>query len=691
MRIDISRKIFYSLFFILGINYLSIRAQSKRFFVSPSGNDLNTGINLAQPLKSINTAINLASAGDTVYLLAGTYNEIVRLTNKNGSPEKYIYLYGYYKSLAMQPVIDGCDSVPSNTASYYWMQIQNSSWIEIGNIVFKNGWTNPIQVVNSSYLTFNGCTFYGGKRVIDASGSSTHHLLVEGCYWDQGGDYLWKLQFDANGIDAWTSMHGGALQYYNGSLINFSGTGGSVVIRNNTIINAFNGIRWTSQKGYDSNVEIYNNSVSYIRDNDFEPEYYTYNVQIYHNRSFNIHKTMSVDHVQGGYIYYFGNIITSDVSDSWASSIATSFWKIYGAEPNNLSYPMYAFNNSFCGCGKAFTNDAGTKAVQLKHFNNAYDFTKSSRNWQLNFWDSTDVFDYDVSNLPWPANITNNNQETHGKFTDPLYMDKNNFNLKLQANSPAIDAGKIMSFPEFGWVQSFQGAAPDIGAYEGDNLVDGPAFRFRTAPELNITYKEKPRIVKFQVVSNILYIYFSAPIDPITISAANINIQENDSSISILNASLLNDNYEMEIETQNLLVDSLLVFNFSQLPKGIDGEDVTFWASAINVRGGKIVSGIKREKQSSSISSQFSLNIYPNPFNNQARILINIPSITENEKNISIQIIDVLGRKIKEMNLTAMKGITEFSLTSDNLASGIYFIILNYDQQFLSRKIVVLK
>jgi hypothetical protein len=400
---------------------------------------------------------------------------------------------------------------------------------------------------------------------------------------------------------------------------------------------------------------------------------------------------MSVDHVQGGYIYYYGNLITSDANDSWAASVASSFWKVYGAGITNLNYPLYAFNNSFCGCGKAFANDAGTVGIRIKHFNNAYKFTKSSRTWMLTFWDSTNVFDYDVSSISWPASIVTNNQEAHGKISDPLFVNSQTYNLKLQPGSPAIDGGKVLNFPEFGWTQSFRGSAPDIGAYEGDMLIDGPAFRFMAAPELNLTYKERPRIVRSKIIGNKLDLYFSAPLDPSTVAAPNIFMREGDNAINILSATLLNDNYKMEIETPNQLIDSLVVFSFYQLPKGTNGECATLWGATINVDRNKVLTGIKESSYENAVSLHPSLNVYPNPFNNQTRIMINIPANYEGQKNNSLKIFNILGRQVMEINLTDAKGRTEISFNSTGLASGIYFVVLNVKQQIITQKIVLLK
>ncbi|MEO8400006.1 MAG: hypothetical protein ABI550_09370, partial [Ignavibacteriaceae bacterium] len=407
------------------------------------GNDNNNGLSIEESYKSINKAVGFSEEGDTIFILPGTYNEIISFEDKNGILEKNINLLGFSSDEKDFPVIDGGDVNPTADSSSYWILINNSSWIKIGKIKFKNAWSYPILLKNSSYITFDRCYFWGGKRVINAEGNLTNHLLIENCFWDQGGKYLWQIDKDSSGVEAWLSMHHENMGYFNGSLIDFHGTGGSIIIRNNKIINAYNALRWRGEKGYDSNIEIYNNDISYVRDNDFEPEYYTYNLHIYHNFSHNIHRTLSIDNVEGGNIFYYGNVITTD-NDPWTQKICVNFWKIYGKE-NNLDYPLFAFNNSFYEVGDAFRVDVGN-LLNVKHFNNAYFFSLPDNGWVLDKWDSTDEFDYDISNKKWPKNIINNSQEKNGKIKDIKFVDPLNKDLHLQKASPGIDAGKIISF-----------------------------------------------------------------------------------------------------------------------------------------------------------------------------------------------------------------------------------------------------
>ncbi len=561
--------------------FIAADAQSKVYYVSPDGSSSNPGTSINKPFASVNRALKQAAAGDTVYLLPGTYKEIIVFRDKKGIPEKSICLTGITHNPKEYPVIDGGAEKPLLDGQNDWMYIKDSDWLSISRIKFVNGWTYPVKIRNSSYLSFDSCIFYGGKRVINVAGILSHHILVENCYWDQGGRYLWTVKKDSAGVEAWLSMHHVGMGYYNGSLIDFSGTGGSIVIRNNTIINAYNAIRFRGQEGCDADVEIYGNRISYVRDNDFEPEYYSYNLFIYNNISHNIHRTLSVDNVRGGYIYYFGNVVTDD-NDPWTQQVCASFGKIYGSE-RQLDYPLYVFNNSFCGAAMAYKMDAG-KAILLKHFNNAFYF-RSDTGFIVNQWDKTLEFDYDIVNTKWPENIIKHNREQHGKVTDIKFADPGKEDLRLEKNSPGIDAGKVITLKELDWTQRYEGKGPDIGAYENGNLIEGPAFRFKLPPDSKITYNEKPRIVRYDINGNKITLYFSSEIDPSSVNKEDINLYNGQNKLVIENVAFPDNKYQMVLTAGPAPLKGGLSVSFNIMPKGTDGELATYWASAIKING----------------------------------------------------------------------------------------------------------
>ena len=77
-------------------------ASSKIIYVSPEGNDGNTG-SLQAPLRNINTALSKVLSGDTVVVRAGTYYEKVKFP-KSGRLDKCITLKAY---AGERPVISG--------------------------------------------------------------------------------------------------------------------------------------------------------------------------------------------------------------------------------------------------------------------------------------------------------------------------------------------------------------------------------------------------------------------------------------------------------------------------------------------------------------------------------------------------------------------------------------------------------
>ncbi len=569
----------YTTLFLIFALYFSASAATKKYFVSTSGNDSNSGSDVKHAFATITKAVNSADAGDSVFVMPGLYKKLIEVNGRNGMPEKPIFLIGYSSDPKKYPVIDGGAAAPGVDMHFDWIHFENSSWIEVSRLKFQNGWTFPIDVKNSSYLTFRDCNFEGGKRVINVGGALSHHILVEKCYWNQGGEYLWRVEKDDKGVEAWLSMHHVNMSYFNGSIIDFSGSGGSIVVRGNKIVNAFNGVRYRGQPGFDTNVEIYDNEVSQVRDNDFEPEYYTYNLHIYHNRSHNIHRNLSIDNVEGGLIFYYGNVITTD-DDDWTRKICSGIWKIYGKD-RVLSYPIYDFNNSYYSVGKLL--EPKPDMARVNHFNNAFFFLRDS-SWQYQSWNDENHFDYDITNQKWLDNFVKNNQEQHGRVADIKFRNGKTGDLRLRKDSPGIDAGKVMAFEDFGWKQSFTGNAPDVGAFEGENLIDGPPFRFLLPPGVKTEYAEKPRIVRHYIDGKRCVLYFSAELDPSTVSGDSFILFNGKKKLNLISATFPNNNYELVLMTDEKISDKKFSISFNKIPVGKNGENATGWASTVRIR-----------------------------------------------------------------------------------------------------------
>ena len=538
------------------------------WFVSPNGLDEASGNSPNAALRSISRALDLAAPGDTVSLLPGTYFGTNTLEDLHGQPDMPIVI----KSHAFDPlnfaVIDG-QSPPTLNGNHEGFVMRNCSWINLEHLIFRNCWTHVVQIFDSPYISVRGCHFSTGKRIIHAVGHATHHTLVEFCHVTHP-EGVWKGW-------SWESLHHGEVSYYNGALLHPNKSGGGHIMRYNTLVNVFNAFRTRPVSiAEDGNTEIYGNRMINIRDNEFEPESFAWNMHYYHNDHVNVHKMYSIDGVKGGNIYIYGNTYTQ-TTDPWALEEVSGIFK-YKNGP--ITAPCYAFNNSYYTEAKVLRLGESTNH-HLKHFNNAYYFFQGVDNFRLSAWQPGFEFDYDCQNQQWPENIVAHGQERHGlALTDPGFVDGLGGDFTLMKGSACRDAGKVLQLPEFDWSQSYTGSAPDIGAFDGENRVDGPPFRFLPSPD-GAYYEERPRVSKIRGDGRSLFVYFSTAIDPATLQQQFLSVIDGEKNISISGVAFLENNFGIEILLAEDIRDDRLRLQWLKKPKGKNGFELTNWGAFI--------------------------------------------------------------------------------------------------------------
>jgi hypothetical protein len=212
------------------------------------------------------------------------------------------------------------------------------------------------------------------------------------------------------------------------------------------------------------------------------------------------------------------------------------------------------------------------------HYNNIYLMRMGMRNWPPDMMSQVDnLFDYDCITESWPSVITNDGQEEHGLAnTDPRVISASRRDYRLSSDSPCIDRGKVIE----GFTQSYQGKAPDIGAYEGDKLIEGPPFRIMIPPG-GLLYKEKPRITRHRVKGNELTLFFSWPLDPGTVTKDIFHIQADGAVVDVTNAILGTSNCEIKLSLGENVDGKTLALRMNPLPVGGNGESATHWASTL--------------------------------------------------------------------------------------------------------------
>ena len=110
----------------------------KTYYVSGTGNDKNDGLNEGAAFRTLQKAGDLVEAGDTVYVMNGTYTNIyaniLSISDKHGTEAAPITFTAYP---GHTPVLEA----------------------------HKNNW-NAIAITGSSYVVINGLTAVGARDEI---------------------------------------------------------------------------------------------------------------------------------------------------------------------------------------------------------------------------------------------------------------------------------------------------------------------------------------------------------------------------------------------------------------------------------------------------------------------------------------------------------------------------------------------
>ncbi|HEY8240335.1 MAG TPA: right-handed parallel beta-helix repeat-containing protein [Kiritimatiellia bacterium] len=137
---------------------LATGSEAAEFFVATNGDDSASGTSTAQPFRTVQKAVDVAQAGDAVYIRAGDYREQVQLRS-SGTTSATISIEGYSNEY---PSIVGSEPVTN------WVSFTNAIWKVtnwVGNTqqVFVDaeplrqiGWPNVYIKVNATiYIATN--------------------------------------------------------------------------------------------------------------------------------------------------------------------------------------------------------------------------------------------------------------------------------------------------------------------------------------------------------------------------------------------------------------------------------------------------------------------------------------------------------------------------------------------------------
>lgn len=415
---------------------------------NPNANDNNPGTEDA-PWTTIQKGVNVAQAGDTIFVKYAVYNENIRIKRSGNKEDGFISFIGFGKML---PIIDGTGK---STKLVYWhgksdggtqknyiliegFEIRNAVkwaiWMQGDNNILKNckihdtGGT-AIQLITGSNNIFSHNEIYNtGWNGIswesnnDNTGIRTDNNIVEYNYIHNLPKHVAVNGFPNEGSGNW-NQYGGV-----GNIVRFNKIFDcleglyfryekEMKIYGNLLVNiyGYQGIHFHVTKGdesstYISNSEIYNNTIAYCKQNG-----------IFNTNAKNLNIMNN--------IFYMNSVHT-----------------------NKNSYYDIEFKPR-------------TKSVANVLDYNLY-FSESTSQKHINLYGTS----YTI------PEIQSLGMELNGLFDDPLFTDDKNNNFELLENSPAIDAGVNLGVPyniDINDVIRPQGKAYDIGAYE---TISGSRF-----------------------------------------------------------------------------------------------------------------------------------------------------------------------------------------------------------------------
>ncbi len=426
-----------------------IGAWGTEYYVSTSGGDANAGTEAA-PFKTIQKAADTAVAGDTVYILAGSYNERVVPVN-SGSSGNYITYSAYQNDIV---TIDGSGiRLPDDWGGLF--DLSELSYIKVIGLKVRDAGPSDnhcgFLVDGGSYITIRDCSTYNTK----SSGIGV---------WNSS-----NITIDGNEVNL--ACNDGEQE-----CITVAGTD-TFEIKNNHVHH--NGAGTIGGEGIDakdgvSNGKIFNNRVHDLNDRlgiyVDSWDKHSYNIEVYNNIVYNVSNAdgFTVAAEAGGLlenIWFYNNI-------AYNNGVCGMTISRNGHVNSHPMQKIYVINNTF------YNNGNGSWGGGLAVDNPSIQGTVVIRN---NIFSQNQLFQIEVEDDVTQSYLTieynvihgyrNYDEEVKGSNpveADPKFTAASTADFTLQSGSPAIDAAVSTDAPstDYAGTARPQGSGYDIGAYE---------------------------------------------------------------------------------------------------------------------------------------------------------------------------------------------------------------------------------
>lgn len=410
---------------------VSMLAHGATYYVGPNGSDVNPGTE-TQPWHTIQKAAATLTAGDTVYVKEGTYNEKV-VPENSGSPGNYI-VYAAYPGDTV--ILDGTNITPDWHDALF--TIEGKSYIKI-----------------SGFTIINSLSPHGSEGIYLKEGLHQHHIIIERNYFYNirgpaicaySCDYLIIVNNEITEVNVDASS-GEAISVYDIHEFQIKG----------------NHIHRTYKEGIDaqasSNGRIYQNHIHNISGIGIYLDAWDGpddNIDIYQN----------ILHDNGG----DGICIAIEQEGGSLRNIGIYNNIVYNNAASGISIASYFFptprenikimNNVLYGNGDdgIYVGEVAVKNSVIRN-----NICSKNRGHQIASY-SPSMITIDHNLIDGPTQICGHD----ALIGDPRFVNASQANFHLKEDSPAIDKGWALDAPgdDFDGNPRPQGSAYDIGAFE---------------------------------------------------------------------------------------------------------------------------------------------------------------------------------------------------------------------------------
>jgi VCBS repeat-containing protein len=439
------------------------------YYVATTGND-NTGSGtIGSPWKTIQKAANSVVSGDTVYVRAGTYSEMVTIST-SGTASNYITFMPY----------SGETAIINGSSRAWGFVVDGASYVRIRGFQIQD---TAGSSEDAGAITFNDANF------CIAEYNTTLNVGRNG---DGAGAGAIRLNYATNCIVQYNTLtqNVAAAGDIDGVVLRYAGVGN--VVRYNTISSSSD--YWRDCIGnypedydysdYDRELDIYENILSGAGDDGIQTDGAGINLRVWSNTITPPFLCgISMCGIKTGPAYFFRNVVV--IGSSANAAIKTG-------DEGDQSGPKYIYQNTFYATG------SGADGIQdtdwdMGNFIFKNNIVYASRYVYEITSGTTTGFDMDYNNIYTSdgSRFTKWQNSTSGTTTfaghksvtgmdansisvaDNKFVNASGRDFTLQSNSPCIDKGTVLvGFNDITSPWPYSGSLPDLGAYE---YGSGPA------------------------------------------------------------------------------------------------------------------------------------------------------------------------------------------------------------------------